>query len=209
MIFMFSKRNFILSLIAYSHDYAFHIIHVHLHYLMFTHDCFHEIMWALLLFECWWSCDFQVFMDILLVYSLLEGLRTSFQDYHKSSCVFLHFGRVFNYVKIIFKSYFKNPFLLRAAGWATMPCMLKLKIFLNIFMKGEVVWVIHLILIVFSISITIDIFMFVYSYLCFLYTYASNFNSINFDWYLHFHTYNLIWLCLPYLYILKHKLCLC
>ena len=35
-------------------------------------------------------CDFHVFMDILLFYSLLEGFHTSFQDYHKASCVILH-----------------------------------------------------------------------------------------------------------------------
>ena len=31
-------EGILLSLIAYSHDYAFHIILVHSHYLMFSHD---------------------------------------------------------------------------------------------------------------------------------------------------------------------------
>ena len=39
-----------------------------------------------------------------------------------------------------------------------MPCMLKLYIFYHVHEKGGFLWVIHLILIVFSIGITIDIF---------------------------------------------------
>jgi len=54
--------------------------------------------------------------DVLLFYSLLERFRTSFQVYHKTSCVVLHIGRVFNYTKIIFKLIFENPFH-RMGGW--------------------------------------------------------------------------------------------
>ena len=88
--------------------------------------------------------------------------------------------------------------------------MLILKINLNMCMIGRSLWVIHLILIVFSIGITIDIY-FVYSYLC-IYMYASTSNNINLDWYLHFHIYICVcvcvfWLCLLYLYIFEHKFC--
>ena len=72
-----------------------------------------------------------------MFYSLLEGLRTSLQDYHKTSCVILHFGRVFKYVKIFSNHIFENPYLQMAVGWTTMPCMLKLKIYLNMCMKGR------------------------------------------------------------------------
>ena len=137
--------------------------------------CFHEIIWALLLFECWWLCDFHVFMDIFLFYSLLEGFRTSFQVFHKTSFVFLHFGRVFNYAKIIFKLIFENSYLPKGVRIGDHVLYALIENLFNMCMKREVVWVIHLILIIFLIGITIDIFLFVYSYFCFLYMYASNF----------------------------------
>ena len=55
-------------------------------------------------------------MDIFLFYSLLEGFRTSFQVFYKTSCVFPHLGRVFNYAKIIVKLIFENPFP-SIGGW--------------------------------------------------------------------------------------------
>ena len=43
-----------------------------------------EPICALLLFECRWSCDFHVFMDIFMFYFLLEGFSTCFQNYLSS-----------------------------------------------------------------------------------------------------------------------------
>ena len=81
-----------------------------------------------------------------MFYSLLEGFRTSFQNSHKTSCVFLHFGKVSSYAKIIFKLIFENPFHQWVVGRATMPYMLILKINLNMSMK----WVVG------SMSYTLD-----------------------------------------------------
>ena len=78
-------------------------------------------------FEYQLLSDFHIFMDIFLFYSLLEGLRTSLQDYHKIICVILHFGRIFKHVKLFQIIIFENPYVQRVVGWATMPCLLKLK----------------------------------------------------------------------------------
>ena len=85
-------------------------------YLLFTHDLFSEIICTLLLFECWWLCDFQVSWNIFFFYSLLEGFCTNFQDYQKTSCVIFHFGRVFQKCKIYFQSYFWKS-LPNKGGW--------------------------------------------------------------------------------------------
>ena len=82
--------------------------HIELHRL-FPWLYFHESYMCYIDFECQLLSNFHVFRNIFLFYSLLERLRTSFQDYYKTTCVFLHFGRVFKLVKIIFKSYFWKP----------------------------------------------------------------------------------------------------
>ena len=101
-----------------------------------------------------------------------------------SSC-----GRVFKHVIIIFKLIFENSYPIRAVGWATMPCMLLIENQFKHVHEREVVWVIHLILIIFLIGIPIDIFMFVYSSLVFYICMFQISKSINFYWYLLFHTY--------------------
>ena len=122
MNFMFSKRNYILSLIAYSHDYAFHIILIQSLLVVFSWLCFHEYYMCYIDLECW-LCDFHIFMDIFLFYSLLEGFRTSFLIYYKTKCVFIHFGRVFKLMLKLFSNLFlKTPSIEWAVGWATMPC---------------------------------------------------------------------------------------
>ena len=63
-------------------------------------------------------------MNIFLFYSLLEGFRTSFEDYHKTSCVILHLVEFSIMLKLFSNLFLKIPTLPRAAGWATMPCML-------------------------------------------------------------------------------------
>ena len=100
----------------------------------------------------------------------------------------LHFGRVFNYAKTIFKLILKTPTHLKGGWLGDHALYALLKIYLNMYMKwvaGSMSYTLdsHL----FSIDITIDIYG-VYSYL-FLYMYASTSNNINLDWYLHFHTY--------------------
>ena len=147
---------------------------------MFSHDF---IVMSIICAIQTLSVDYVIFMswNIFLFYSLLERFCTSFQVYHKTSCVFLHFGRVFNYAKIIFKLIFQNPFHQRAVGWATMPYLLKSEIYLNMCMNRVVSMSYTLDPHYISIGITIDIFMFVYSYFCVLYMYALNFNQYQFQ----------------------------
>ena len=64
-------------------------------------------------FECRWSCDFHVFMDSFMFYSLLKGLRTSLQNYHKTSYVILHFERVFNWYHEICLIYLECQFCIK------------------------------------------------------------------------------------------------
>jgi len=54
-------------------------------------------------------------MDMLMFYSLLEGFRTSFQVFHKTSS-YSSFGRGFKYAKLIFKLIFENPYPSKG-GW--------------------------------------------------------------------------------------------
>ena len=126
-----------MSFIAYFHDYAFHIILVHSHYLMFSHDfvfmsliCALYILsvncWAIFMFSWIYTCFIPYLKDLGLVFKIIIKLAR-----------ILHFGRVFKHVKIILKSYFWKPYHLRVAGWAIMHCMLKLKIFVNMCMKGR------------------------------------------------------------------------
>ena len=69
---------------------------------------------------------------------MLEGFFTSFQNYHKTSFVILQFGSVFHTMLKWSSNYiFENPYHQRAVGWATMPCMLKLKIILTCAWKGS------------------------------------------------------------------------
>ena len=135
MIFMFFwVRNFIFKInctfpwFCWLHD---SFTHINWCLLMI---CFHEIIWALLLFEYYWLCDFQSFMDIFLFYSLLEGFRTSLQVYHKTSCVFFIFGRVFNCAKTIFKL-FENPYPSKGGWLGDHALYAILKINLNMCMK--------------------------------------------------------------------------
>ena len=74
---------------------------------------------------------------IFMFYSLLEGF-TSFQDYHKTSCVFLHFGRVFKHVKLFSNLIFWKP-LLSKGGWLRDHALWAyLKIFLTCAWKGGI-----------------------------------------------------------------------
>ena len=66
-------------------------------------------------------------MNSFIFYSLLEGFHTSLEDYHKASS-HSFIGRVF---KLFSNFIFENFYPLREDGWATMPCMLLLKIFLT------------------------------------------------------------------------------
>ena len=67
---------------------------------------------------------FSCFMDIFLVYSFLEGFRTSFQDYHKTSCVFFILVEFSIMLKLFSNLFLKTPTHRWVVGWATMPCML-------------------------------------------------------------------------------------
>ena len=153
----------------------------------------------------WFSC----FMDILLFYSLLEGFRTSFQIYHKTSYVFFILVEFFKHV-ISSNPIFENPYP-SMGGWLDDHTLYALnwKSILTCAWKGG------------SMSYTLDPHHFFnwypnwYFHACilifdFLYMYASKLQnvSISIGIYCFIHIY-MIWLCLLYLYILKHKLCLC
>ena len=46
---------------------------------------------------------------MLLFYSLLEGFRTSFQNYHKTSCVILHLVEFSIMLKLFSNLFLKTP----------------------------------------------------------------------------------------------------
>ena len=128
------------------------------------------------------------FMENIHVLFLSWRIRTSFQDYHKISCVFLHFGRVFKLIKIIFKIlFFENPFHQKGGRMGDHALWAKLKIFLTC-AEREVIMSYtldpHHIFIWYH-----DWYFFVYSYFVFYICMLQTSNSINFDWYLYFHTY--------------------
>ena len=109
MFFMFIKEfhielNSLFPWLCWLHDSCTHIILVYSWFLFSWVSYVLYRLWVSII--VWLTC----LWNIYLFYSLLEGLRTSFQDYHKICCGFLHFGRVFNYTKIIFKFIFlKTP----------------------------------------------------------------------------------------------------
>ena len=171
---------------------------------MFTH---YIILWVL----CWafyiLSVNFVLnacFMNYMTWFHVLKNLSLVISNYFKLVRI-LYFGRVFQ-TCYIFKSYFWK-LLPNKGGWMGDHALYTLlEYLLNSCIIREVAWVIYLILIIFSIGIPIDIFLLVNSSLVFFICMLQNFKSINFYWYLLFHTY--IWFDL-YFYILKHKLCLC
>ena len=136
--------------------------------------CFHKIIWALLLFECWWLCDFHVsrifscfilfLKDFVLVYKFIIKL-----------VVYSSRSRVSNILSYFQTHIFENPYHRRAVGWTIMPCMLKIEYSFNMCMNRMV-----------GMSYTLDphyIFNWYhnwYVHVCilicvFLYMYASNF----------------------------------
>ena len=98
-------RNFLLSLIAYFHDYVFtlclytHIINV------FSWFCFHEYDICFIDFECWWSCDLHVFYGIYFCFiPYLKDFVLVYKFFIKLVRI-LHCGRVFQ------QTIFSNLFL--------------------------------------------------------------------------------------------------
>ena len=82
--------------------------------LMFTHD-----FYFMRLYELYWyvSVDDSVIFMFSWIHSyFIPCFRTSFQDYHKTSCVFLHFERVFKHVKLFSNPIFWKP-LPSKGGW--------------------------------------------------------------------------------------------
>ena len=68
------------------------------------------------------------------IYDLVSCFEESITSYFKNYLKLVHILLLVEFLTIL--SYFQNPifenpYLQRAAGWATMPCMLKLKIYLN------------------------------------------------------------------------------
>ena len=113
---MFScLKEFKLSLIAYFHDYVFHIMLIHSH-----HSCFLMILnsWVWYMLHRSWVLDIMwiscVSWKIFLFYSLLEGFRTSLVIFHLTSS-YSSIGRVFQ-TFYIFKTYFWKP-LPSKGGW--------------------------------------------------------------------------------------------
>ena len=95
-----------MSLIAYF--YVFHIILVHSHHYCFLMTLFHKSHICFIFLECWWLCDFQIFMDIFLFYSLLEWFLLVFKFSIKLVVYFLileEFSIMLNY----FQTYFWKP----------------------------------------------------------------------------------------------------
>ena len=143
--------------------------------------------------------------NISLFYSLLEGFRTSFQNYHKTSCVILHMVEFSIILKLLSNLFLKTPTHQWVVGWATMPCMFILKIILTCAWKGGhyelCTW--------FSLCFQLvsQLTFILYTQMFSIYVYF-NFQivSISIDIYIFIHIY-VIWVCLQYLYILKYKLC--
>ena len=106
----------ILSFINYFHEYVIHLILVHSHYFLLM-TLFHEHIFALYRFRVSTLVYLVCYHEIYLYfYSLLEGFRTSFQDYHKTSFVILQYGSVFQtMLKISLIHNFENPY--QPKGW--------------------------------------------------------------------------------------------
>ena len=127
-------------------------------------------------FEClviMWLTSFS--WNIILFYSLLERFRTSLQNFLITSHI-LHFGRVFNYAKLLSNLFLKTPSIEgRLVG---RPCLVwsLLKILLNMCMK----WVES------NMSYTLDLL------LCFQLVSLDLFN-----WYQYWHSFCiLIYVCI-------------
>jgi len=98
------------------HKFVVHMILLHSH-LCLLMTLFHEHIFES--YGFWMSiivylvCYHEIY---LYFYSLLEGFRTSFQDYHKTSFVILQYGSVFQtMLKISLIHNFENPY--QPKGW--------------------------------------------------------------------------------------------
>ena len=59
-----------------------------------------------------------------MLYSLLEGFSTSFQNYHNTNFVILQFGSVFETMLNRFSNLiFENSYHPRVVDWTTLPCV--------------------------------------------------------------------------------------
>ena len=144
-----------------------------------------------------------------MFYSLLEGLRTSLQDYHKTSCVILYLVEFSIMLKLFSNLFWKSlPIKRRLVGRPCLVCIIE-NLFKHVHEMGgreyELYTWFSLCFQLVSQLIFFCILIFMFSYICILQTS----NSINFDCYLLFHTYIYDLIMLTYLHILKHKLYFC
>jgi len=134
ILLVLTKHTYALELVLFEWKLNFHVFHVYKEFhmkfyclfpwLCFSHNfctltlfdvfswlCFHKYYMCYINFECWYLCDFHIFIDIVLFYSLLEGFRTSFQDYHKTSCVILLLVEFSIMLKLFSNLFLKTPTL--------------------------------------------------------------------------------------------------
>ena len=163
-------------------------------------------------FEClvimWFTC---FSWNICLFYFLLEGFRTNFQVFHKTSCGILHMVEFTNML-YYFKLIFENPYPSKG-GWLGDHALYAhyWKSILNMCMK----WVVGsmsytLDLIVFSIDIIVSfqlvslLIFFLYTHIFYICMLKLQIISISIGIYLSIHIY-VFYLCLLYLYIFEHR----
>ena len=110
-------------------------LHSHYFYLLMifiscAYMCFIDL-------ESRWSCDLHVFHGIYSCFiPYLKDFALVFKYYLKLVFI-LQLVVIFKLVKLFSKLTFENPYHPRTVGWETMSCMLKLKIYLNMCMKGR------------------------------------------------------------------------
>ena len=126
MIFVFSFiKEFHIELIAYFHEYVFHITLIHSLYLIFSHDfIFMSMICAYRLLSVWRSCDSHVFHEISSCFiPYLKDFVLVFKIVIKLVAVFSLLVEFSNMLNLFSNLFLKTPTHLRVVGSATMPCM--------------------------------------------------------------------------------------
>ena len=103
-------------------------------------------------------------MKYMIWFHVFEESLTSYFKNHLKLVHILLLAEFSNMLNCFQTLIFENPYLLRAVGWATMPCMLKMKNLFNMCMNRVVVM---------SYIHVLHGILYLYAHICLLYMYAS------------------------------------
>ena len=123
MIFMFLRRNFIIELKSLIPWFCWLRDFLHSMFDVYSWFLFHEAIWALLICECWWLCDFHIHGYISWFNPYLKDFALVFKFILKLVHI-LHLVEFFKLVKVFSNHILENPYNQRVDGWATTSCML-------------------------------------------------------------------------------------